>query len=717
MPSSDSGPAGPKPNLDQLCGQAMELQLGGHPERAEQLYRTILQACPEHAAANHCLGMLNVQLRRAADGLPHLLRAIEAKPEIPDYWLGYLEALLLLGHIGEAQAALELGVKHGLAGRAVDSYAARLARASAANSASNLRQAPAQPPAAELQREEAALLSLLREGRFGDARAHALALTERMPGSGLGWKVLGAFVCAEGRIADALPLLHTSVRLLPQDPEALSNLGIALVRLERYDEAEGFLRRAIDLDPNLAASHYRMGMKHALEGRFAEAVESIRRAMALGGDGSTEDEKLGYSNLLFSLCHLPAVDAESLYAEHCRAGERFERTVRSKWPQHANSRDAGRTLRVGLVSGDFRDHAVAYFLEPVLRELSRSRQLELIAYYNHTIEDANTQRFRGLVKGWRQVQALSDAQLAQKVIDDRIDILVDLAGHTGFSRLGAFAYKPAPVQVSWLGYVGTTGLHAMDYTMSDRHYLPPEQFAWQFTEKLVFLPAMAPFAPVESAPPVNPLPALQTGSLTFGSFNRIGKLNTETFESWCRLLRALPTAKMIVVTVPPGPRRDWLIEQFEQRGVERQRLTLYERCSLDAYLALHHQVDLCLDTQPWTGGTTTNHALWMGVPTLTITGATPASRISAALLGQVGLEAFIAANDAELVEKGRYWAANLAELARLRAELRSRIERSPLRRADRIAAAIESAFRTMWQRWCARLPPQSFDADPGMTEP
>ncbi len=702
MPLSDSGPAGPAQGVDRLCGEAMQLQIGGEIERAEQLYREILRDHPDHAAANYCFGMLNVQLGRTPDALPYLLAAIEAQPQVPDYWLGYLEALLLLGRNAEAKATLELGVRRGLAGREVDAYGARLAATAATP-------APLPVPAAA---PDATLMELLRQGRFGDARAEAVRLTECMPNNGVGWKALGAFLCAEGRIADSLPALRNSVRLLPQDPEAHSNLGVALVKLEHYDEAERLLRHAIELDPTLAASYYRLGMKQALNGQFTEAVESVRHAMALGGDGSTEDEKLGYSNLLFSLCHLPSVGADELFAEHCRAGERFERNVRSRRPPHTNDRDETRRLRIGWVSGDFRDHAVAYFLEPVLRELRGSRQLESFAYYNHVIEDATTRRFRSLIPHWRQVQALSDLQLVQSVRDDRIDILVDLSGHTGYSRLSAFAHKPAPVQVSWLGYAGTTGLAAMDYYMTDRHYLPPAEFARQFTEKLVFLPAMAPFTPAPSAPPVNELPALAAGYLTFGSFNRIGKLNRETVESWSQLLRALPTAKLMLVAVPPGRRRDWLIDEFALCGVAAERLEIHERCSMDQYLALHHRVDLCLDTRPWTGGTTTNHALWMGVPTLTVAGATPASRISAALLGQVGLEMFVAANDADLVRKGCYWAANVGELAKIRAALRQRCEQSPNRRADLAAAAIDSAFRTMWQRWCRGLPAQSFDADP-----
>jgi protein O-GlcNAc transferase len=250
----------------------------------------------------------------------------------------------------------------------------------------------------------------------------------------------------------------------------------------------------------------------------------------------------------------------------------------------------------------------------------------------------------------------------------------------------------------------------MDYYLADRHFLPPGGFDRYFTEKLVYLPRNAPFQPCESAPPVNALPALASGRLTFGSFNRPDKINDATLQLWSRLLLELPQARMILGGIAPGTLREGFIERFAAYGIVRERLTFHPRCDVSAYLALHHQVDICLDTIPYSGGTTTYHALWMGVPTLTAAGTTPASRQGAAIMGQIGLDGFIAVNAADFVDRGIDWAERLAALAEVRAGLRERWQHSPTRRPEVIATALHTAFRHMWRLWCANLPAESFHA-------
>jgi protein O-GlcNAc transferase len=273
-----------------------------------------------------------------------------------------------------------------------------------------------------------------------------------------------------------------------------------------------------------------------------------------------------------------------------------------------------------------------------------------------------------------------------------------------------FARKPAPVQVSWIGYPGTTGLSAVDYYLADRYFLPPGKFDSQFTEKLVYLPASAPFLPDKGAPAVNSLPATINGHLTFGSFNRITKLRPSVIELWSRLLRALPTARMLLGGMPQDDSgANALIDWFASEGIARERLSFHPRSNLAAYLDLHRQVDICLDTFPYTGGTTTNHALWMGVPTLTLAGQTAPGRQGAANLGYVGLDGFVAEDAADFQAKGLYWAGHLTELAQIRAGLRGRWEQSPVRKPEVIAEGVAQALRIMWQRWCAGLPPDSFE--------
>jgi predicted O-linked N-acetylglucosamine transferase (SPINDLY family) len=313
------------------------------------------------------------------------------------------------------------------------------------------------------------------------------------------------------------------------------------------------------------------------------------------------------------------------------------------------------------------------------------------------------------VRHWHRVAGLPDAALSAQIVADGIDILVDLSGHTGENRLLTFARKPAPVQASWIGYPGTTGLQAMDYFVADRHFLPAAQFAGQFTEQLVYLPGVVAFLPEAGAPAVNALPALTRGYVTFGSFNRPSKLSRSVIGLWSRLLRALPGSRMLLGGLPRVGEAAVLVAWFAAEGIGRERLALHERSDVPTYLGLHHEVDLCLDTFPYTGGTTTNHALWMGVPTLTLAGATAPGRQGATLLAHVGLAEFVARDAAEFVALGERWARDLPGLAAVRAGLRERYAGSPLRRPEVIAAGLERALRQMWRRWCAGLPPAPID--------
>jgi predicted O-linked N-acetylglucosamine transferase (SPINDLY family) len=701
----------------------MTLQGTGRLDLAEPIYRSILDVEPTHGAANHCLGLLLVQLRRPALGLPHLLAALQVNPEIADYWLGYLEALLLLGRNAEAASTLAMARRHGLQGRAADEFAHRLESRTSRHAAhptatgSDRTTAPLEPSratrrreAALIGREETALLALINERRFDEALPVARDMTERHPEHGTAWKILGAMLWAAASPDQALNAMLTSVRLLPGDAEAHTNLGSALTKMQRLDDAELVLRRALEIDPEFAAGHSHIGVNLQLQGRYAEAQASFRCAIQLSSPNFVEGVETCHTNLLFTLNHDPTVTAKTLFAEHRRVGAYLEGGIPRSRPSHSNLREPERCLRIGFVSADLRDHAVASFVEPLFRQWQNHENLKMTVYYSNPTEDEVSRRLRAYVSRWRGVFGLPEAQLSSMIEDDGIDILIDLAGHTAFHRLRAFAHRPAPVQASWLGYPATTGLHAMDYYLTDRHFLPPGQFDCVYTEKLVYLPAAWTFQPCETAPPVNRLPALESGSLTFGSFNRLGKINQATVELWSQLLRALPDARMIIAGVPLEQRHLELIDWFRAAGVERERLTFHPWTTQAALLVLHLKVDIALEPTPYSGCTSNNHALWMGVPTLTLAGSTPASRLSAANLGHLGLEEFIATSCDDFAAKGLYWASNLQELADLRAGLRARWRCAPARQAGFVADGMERALRHMWRRWCAGLPPESFDA-------
>jgi predicted O-linked N-acetylglucosamine transferase (SPINDLY family) len=439
-------------------------------------------------------------------------------------------------------------------------------------------------------------------------------------------------------------------------------------------------------------------------GRLEDAEASYYKAIAL-----KPDYVEAHSNFIFYSSHNDLIDAKELYARHCRFGQLFEAPLRSHWPQHLNSREPERCLKIGFVSADLREHSMATFIGPLLELWAHYPNLSLHAYYNHSTNDKITEQLKRHFVHWQVVVGLPDAALADKISADGIDILFDLSGHTAKHRLLTFARKPAPIQVSWMGYPGTTGLMAMDYYFNDRFHLRQGGLNAQFTEKIVYLPAGAPFQQIYKAPPVNTLPSLKNGYVTFGSFNRSNKLSRPVVTLWSQLLRALPSSRMLLGGMPKVRDFDWLIDWFAQEGISSERLSFYRLCDAEVYLDLHHEVDICLDTFPYGGGTTTCHALWMGVPTLTLAGQTLPSRVSACLQSHAGLADFACHHEAEFIEKGLYWSNHLAELAIIRAGLRERFENSAMGQASVIAASVERALRIMWQRWCAGLPAESFE--------
>jgi len=588
------------------------------------------------------------------------------------------------------------------------------------------------------QKEINMLVSMFGRGVLDEAELLARRLVTSYPEHAFGWKSLGALLGHSGRSADGLASMQKAISLSPVDSEAHYDLGVIFRNLDRYDEAELSFRRAIELEPRQAKAHNNLGLVLNKKGRLREAEDSLRRAIQIQPNYADAHSNLAtilrdlcqqddaewhfrraieirpeavdvHHGLLFFLSEKEGISAEKLFAEHCRFGSLFEGPLRRSWPKHENSRDPDKILKIGFVSGDFYRHAVSNFIEPVLINLAKYPQLSLYAYSDPEIEDETTNRLSGYFNHWYSMTGISDANLAEKIHTDGIDILIDLSGHTTRNRLLTFARKPAPVQVSWIGYPGTTGLQAMDYYLADHFFLPLGKFDDKFTEKIVHLPAMVAFSPYELAPPVNSLPALKNGYITFGSFNRLNKINPSVIALWSELLRALPNSKILLGGMPRNGENDRLIELFSLEGVVPERLILHPRDGMESYLALHHQVDFCLDTFPYAGGTTTLHALWMGVPTLTIAGDTAPGRGGACNLGHVGLSEFIADNKADFIRKGLLWADDLAVLSNLRADLRERFKSSAMGQPAIITAGLEHALRIMWRRCCADLPAESFE--------
>ena len=513
---------------------------------------------------------------------------------------------------------------------------------------------------------------------------------------------LGAIDLRLDRHAVAEQRFRAVLRQMRDNVDALTGLSVALFELGQLAEAERMARRAVQVDASYALAHRCLGRILLHLSRHSEAAASYRRAVALDpNDASLMTE------LLYCTVQDEAADPQDLARMHRDFGKKFGASLRDQQRGHANARDPDKRLRVGFVSGDLRQHAVAYFVEPVWREFDRS-QFELFAYANLMQEDATSQRLKQLVDHWRPVFSLDDAQLAEQVRADGIDILIDLSGHTVLNRLLAFARKPAPVQASWIGYPETTGLTAMDYYLADPYSAPPGAIDRLYVEKLVRLPASTAFRPDPAAPEINPLPALQCGHVTFGSFNRLSKLGATVLETWGRVLQQVPGSHLLLGNVGDPEHEQELRRHFAALGVATDRLRFTPRLPIDEYLKLHHEIDVLLDTFPYTGGTTTQHALWMGVPVISLAGLRRSERISTANLARVGLEDWSVTSRDAYVARAVAAANDLAGLAALRAGLRERIATSPLRRPATVARGLEIAFRVMWQRWCEGLPPQAF---------
>jgi predicted O-linked N-acetylglucosamine transferase (SPINDLY family) len=355
-------------------------------------------------------------------------------------------------------------------------------------------------------------------------------------------------------------------------------------------------------------------------------------------------------------------------------------------------------LRVGIVSGDLVGHPVGYFLESVLLQLDTAR-IELIAYTANPVVDTLTTRIKGHFIHWREIYTLNDQAVAQLIHSDGVHMLLDLSGHTAHNRLPVFAWKPAPVQVTWLGYFASTGLAEMDYLLADETGVPESQRS-HFSETIWYLPdTRLCFTPPDTSLPVAPLPGLGNGQITFGCYQNLSKLNDNVLATWGRIFAALPQARLRLAAPQLGDPA--IAAQLQQRlgkwGIGEARVSLYGMVPRQDYLASYAEADMLLDTFPYPGGTTTCEALWMGVPTITLAGNTLLSRQGASLLTAAGLPDWIAQHEDDYVDKAVAFASDLPKLAALRANLREQVQSSPLFDAPRFARHFEEALWGMWQ--------------------
>ena len=605
------------------------------------------------------------------------------------------------------------------------------------------------------------LIQQYQAGRYGNAEKLAASLTKRFPNHQFGWKVLGVILQQTGKIRESLVPNQKAAALFPQDAEAHSNLGLTLQGLGRLNEAEASLRQAIALIPDCAEAHYNLGIMLQELGRLDEAEASYRQATALKPGYAEAYNNLG--NTLLELGRLEeaaasfrqALDLEPDYAQahssfgialyrsgaleeaeaSCRkaialnsdftagympllfiqSSSNFEHTsylkdalsyaksirgeISSRFSEWSCAREPER-LRIGLVSGDFSNHPVGYFLEGLLAQFNSS-SLELYAYPTKLLEDELTTRIKPYFSYWSPLLGKSDQEAAQLIYNDKIHILIDLSGHTANNRLPIFAWKPAPIQVSWLGYWASSGVPEMDYILGDP-FVTPNNEAAHFIEKIWQLPeSYLCFTEPNVALEVMPLPALSAGVITFGCFNKLVKMTDEVVSLRSKILNIIPGSKLFLKNdqLQYASERNKVLSRFAAHGIGADQLILEGPSPRAEYLASYNRVDIALSPYPYGGGTTSAEGLWMGVPVLTKRGDYFLSHLGESIAHNTGLSDWIAADEDEYIAKAVQFSSDLDGLMKLRAGLREQVLASPLFDAPRFARHFERAVWSMWSKW------------------
>jgi len=570
----------------------------------------------------------------------------------------------------------------------------------------------------------AALQSRRQWAPAAAAYRQALAVRPGIPESHLG---LGNVLGACGQFESAAMEFREAIALRPEYADAFHGLGMVMSMQGWLDQAAASFRRAIALRPQLAQAHCGLGVVHSTLGEMDDAIACLRQAAALSPDDSSTQNNLGVallrtgdcdqaqacyqraveldpsnaaadSNRVYSLYFHPGYDAHAILREHRLWNEHHGQPLAHFIPRHANDRSTTRRLRIGYVSPDFREHVVGWGLLPLLKE-HHKQKFEVLCYSCVVRPDALTDQLRQSADIWRETAAMDDDELSALIQSDRIDILVDLSLHMANNRMTLFARKPAPVQLTYLGYCGTTGLSTMDYRFSDPHLDPPETDLSCYSEQTVHLPTSYwCYHPGGEAPDVLPLPASQCGHITFGCLNNFTKVSTAALDLFAKVLSAVPSSRLLLHT-PIGSHRQRVLDQFASHGVAPERIELIPTQAWAEYMQTYQRIDIALDPIPHGGGITTCDAMWMGVPTVTLLGGTAVGRGGNTILRNVGLPELIAQSVDQYVDIAHDLANDQPRLSELRAGLRQRLTDSPIMDAKRFARDIEAAYADLWARW------------------
>lgn len=714
---------------------ALKLHQAGQIAKAAAAYRRILETRGDDSQALHLLGVTFIQIAQPNKGAELIERAIALQPNVGTFHLNLASAYQAQRRIDDAIAEAEkaIALDAQLAPRGY--HVAGLAFLEGGQFEDAVycfeKSVEADPNAAEPH----LLLAIAEDrlGRYHDgviAYEKALRLANeavaRDPADGRAQALLARIHQQAGRIDEAVTAFRAATRLLPDDPNIFYALGQVLQFQGKRDDALTCFQLALRMNPDYADAHVAVGIILDRQYRPNEAIVSFKTALKLSPNHAYAQGNLAaalthcghideaieagrkavelnpgspalYSTLLLTLHYSPKITPQQMFEEHVEFDRRFCQKLSESIEPHTNERDPDRQLRIGFLSGDFKQHPVAKFILPVMQHHDREK-FKFLCYSETEITDDVSTQIQSACDGWRRIVSWSDPRLAAQIREDGVDILVDLSGHTGQDRLLTLARKPAPIQMTHFGYPDTTGLTTVDYRITDALSDPPgitEQF---HTEKLARLPRVAYcYRPVEDVPRVEN--RKKTDPIVFGSVNNIAKLSADTLQTWARILKESPDSRLAVLATSRD--LDQTARLLVKHGIDPNTLIVLSRTPSSKFLELFNQIDIALDPFPYNGGVTTCDALWMGVPVITLAGNTYVSRQGVSLLRAVGLPELIAQNPDDYVRIARQLANSRDELARLRSNLREIMTASPLCDYAGYTRELEDFYRTAWREYCA----------------
>ena len=686
-------------NIMQALQLAVSHHQAGRLKEAEIIYKQVLIAEPDNEHANHFLGIIATQSGNDELAVQLISKAIAKNPVEPSY-------LINLGNVYQNQNNLD---------KAAESYKKALAIK------------PGFPDA-----EYNIGTIYFRQERLDEAVASFTKALELQPDYIIAMNGLGAALQKQGKIEEAKEQYARVLAINPDNAETLNKLGGILQEQGSLDAALAHFEKALAANPNLVEAHSNMGRVFYDRGQLREAEAALCRGIAINPYNAGALNNLGIvlkdrgeltqalenfkktlnfkpdhyianSNLLLTLNYMSAISQEEIYNESRKWEERHAKRFMPVEPGHGNSPEKGRRLRVGYISPDFKVHSVASFFEPVIRAHDRNN-VEVFCYANVRKADASTGRIQAAADHWTSIVGKLDAEIVNLVKKDTIDILVDLAGHTADNNLLVFARKPAPVQVTWIGYPNTTGMSAMDYRLTDAIVDPAGSADTFSSEKLVRLEhGFLCYQADGSAPAVTQPPCLENGYITFGSFNNLPKITPEVVTVWAQILHTVPgsrlllKAKQLADTEVVKQYRD----MFAKEGIAPERLEFYGTIpSKQEHLGFYARMDIGLDPFPYNGTTTTCEALWMGVPVLTLSGDRHSCRVGASILHQAGLDDLVVRSTEEYIKTAQALASDLDSLREMRSSLREIMQDSSLMDSKSFVKDLEDAYRQMWHTWC-----------------